>query len=727
MIETPFSEGHRIYCVRRFISSGRERRVSVVGMAPGPLSLLRDMIISSGTRDSIGMGLLHCHKGWRNCCLAVGCLSLLFLLFPAVGQSQENVAPLPPEGAPLMTVSEVHRGQRAVAYTIFEGQQIEPFFGTVQGIARNYFGPQRHIILIRFEGNKVQHSGIVHGMSGSPVYIEGKLIGAISLALSPFPKDPLAGITPIAYMLDEALDGGPGPLRAQKHLIPTRNGWRDGGLDAQHTPARTLDLVGALPAHAFEGAAHRSAQNGGSFNKVRLASLQNLEPSATENPHGGYPLRPLPIPLLFSGVDPDIYEHFRPFFESLPVSTRLGTGGALDLRQPGVADVEAAAATVRPGGSVAAVLIEGDMSLTASGTVTYRDGNRIYAFGHPFLQQGPVSIPMASADVITTVADLTYPFKLVNTGLLVGEITHDRVTAVVGNIGPVPEMIPVQLNISVDGEKRTQFAFRLLEQRRLTPVLLQLALANAFKKQWRYFEEGTYTMTTTIRLKDRPPMVIRDLYAMAGTPTSSNMFDLIDDVAHPFAAIFENRFKPVVIEEIVVDLQASQSRNVFEIEAVYVDHARVRPGEVLDVKVLFNSWRGTRAVRTFRLAIPEGAQEGLMTIRVADALTLDTSLDAGGRPSPEMARDFEELMASVARDRRRDHCYLQLLEKRPGLAIRHQQLPALPLSVQRILQNTTNGDAALVLETAIVSEASVVLDGAVVGAQELSLWVLPNQ
>lgn len=632
-----------------------------------------------------------------------------------LGEAWSRTAPLlPPAQAPFMEVSEVRPGMHVVAYTVFEGSTVEPFRGVVKGIARGMLGPQRDVVIVLFEEPRMKHVGIVHGMSGSPVYIGGKLLGALSLSLSPLPKDALGGVTPIAYMLDEAKLQGPGPgsPRAQQPW-PERDG-----------------LSPTLPPPLGQPSRASGAMHGGA-----------LAPAA---PFGAGLW-------LWRGLDPDVFAHyqtrwaaqpmllqaqadFSPLPESLPPRItpaqsefshqRAERVASAPTTRPSPAGAETLGSGIVPGGSVAVVLAEGDINLMATGTVTWRDDKTVLGFGHPFLQQGLTRLPMAEADVVATVADQTYPYKLSNLGKLVGTITADRVTAIVGTIGAPPPMIPVEVEIKQQGEVSTRLRVRLVDDREVGPLLYQVVLSSALRRPWRFLQEGTFQVKSTLTLKGGASLTTQGTYTLSQTPDANGMFDIIDALARPYTLILQNPFERAEIERVQVQIDATPEEKLYRIQRMQVDAVQVRAGDKVQVRVQLSRHLGSSQELRFQVPIPENAA-GPYTLSVADLETVEARGHVGGRPDPTRAEDLAQLLTLLQRQRVGDGVYVQLLRKTQGVKVRQQELPALPASARQLLELKASSEVAPYLEQQLVFETQQHLDGAVVGNEELELEILP--
>src|SRR5262249_5592018 len=277
---------------------------------------------------------------------------------------------------------------------------------------------------------------------------DGKLLGAVAYGF-PFSKETIAGITPISEMIDATRTGGP---RAASTLFPT-----------PFTAA--AGLKAPLDRESFVAALKRPMPT------IPLAAGM---PAALV----GQSLAPISVPLTFSGFDPATFECARGLFAGMGFTPVMGTGGKAMAPAPARPDLQ-------PGGAVGVSLIEGDMDLSATGTVTHIDNNRVYAFGHPFYNLGPTQFPMRKAYVYSVFPSLYQSWKISSAADAVGTIEQDRITAVAGVIGRAPRMIPVEVRIKTSRGQERAFAFRMVEDELFSPVLAYVSLASVLQSNER--------------------------------------------------------------------------------------------------------------------------------------------------------------------------------------------------------------------------------------------------
>lgn len=351
----------------------------------------------------------------------------------------------------MMPLRNVRPGMTGIGKTVFSGSRIEEFQVEILGVLENT-GPRQSMILARLSGGPLAHSGVMQGMSGSPVYIEGKLVGAVSSAFQ-FSKDPIAGIRPIEEMLRQQPD--------QRR----RAAW-----DPQ-----ALQLAAGLPPRS-------------------------------EYAYGTARLTDLASPLFLGGFTPRTLEHFAPQLRQLGLEPMQGglSGGRSDGR---MGDSK----LVQPGSMISVQLISGDLSMGADGTVTHVDGDKVYAFGHRFLAVGPVEIPFARSEVLTLLPNLQTSFKISSGRETMGSITNDYTAAVAGKLGHRASTIPV--SISMNGEERTSYSMRIVRDRLITPFLLQMATFSAIDATERMQGASTVTVKGKVEFASAPPVLIDTIYS----------------------------------------------------------------------------------------------------------------------------------------------------------------------------------------------------------------------
>ena len=557
-----------------------------------------------------------------------------------------------------------------MAYTVFQGTKPAPMDVEVLGVLKNSNGPKGDVILIRLGGAKVEYTGVVAGMSGSPVYLNGKLAGAVAFRIGEFSKEPIAGVTPIAEMLEiSAIDRSPAP-----------------------------EPVQAKP--AFD-AAKKTAGPG-------VSNLSALD-SASQN-FANY-LKPIETPLVFNGFSEDAVQKFAPQFASAGVVPVMGAGSVSDAKQP---------EPLEPGSAVSAVLVRGDMDIAATCTVTYLDADRLLACGHPLMQFGMVDLPMTKAQVLATLPSPLNAFKIVNATEAVGAFVQDRHNGILGEFGKKPEMIPVTLNIHSDSADR-QIHYEVLNNARLSPVAMMATVFNALHGVNEYGEETTYRMNGRIRVDGYPDVALQDMFASADGGQPGAMLAAAS-LGERFSRIYDNPYSVPAINGVQLDFDMVRERRWARLESARTDITEARPGDDIVIEALLRPYRGEGAVHHIPIHIPTSTAKGPLRILVSDGDTLDR-LQHGMSP---MARklDLASTIAYLNKEHVNNRVYVSLLASDPEAVVADKVMPTLPLSIMNVMEGMRGTQEMVVSNESSVNEAATgPLDYVVSGAQVLTIAI----
>jgi hypothetical protein len=596
---------------------------------------------------------------------AVLSLAAFFYFFTTMAIAAEAGAHAP-KTTETIPVSQIHTGMRGVAYTVFEGTQPEAMDVEVLGVLKNMNGPKGDIILVRLHGPKVEYTGVVAGMSGSPVYLDGKLAGALAFRIGEFSKEPIAGVTPIADMLEiNAFDKSPG---------------------------------GASPVSAVPGNA--ATKTAGPGEPVNLP-VQN---------YANY-LKPIEAPLVFNGFSEETIKLFAPQFASAGIVPVMGAGSVSDAKQP---------EPLEPGSAISAILVRGDMDIAATCTITYLDATRLLACGHPLLQFGSVDLPMNKADVLATLPSPLNAFKIVNTTEPVGAFVQDRHTGIMGLLDKQPDMIPVTLTIR-SGAATKEIHYEVLNNARLSPVAMMATVFNALHGINDYGEETTYRLKGLISVKGFPDVALQNVFAPtdAGQPAA---FLAALALGERFGRIYDNPFDAPSVKSVHLDFDLVKERRWARLESARTDVTEARPGDEITVETVLAPYRGDRLVRQIPIKIPTSAPKGLLRILVSDGDTLDRMR----RGMPMMARklDLASTIALLNKEHSNNRVYVSLLEADPEAMVADKVMPTLPFSVMNVMDGMRGTQEMVVLGESQVNEAATPpLDFAVGGAQVLAITI----
>jgi hypothetical protein len=594
----------------------------------------------------------------------VACLS-----FPCLISAQTSPSASAAQKAQIITVSEIHAGMRGVAYTVFEGVKPESMDVEVLGVLHNVNGPKGDIILVRLHGKKVEYTGVVAGMSGSPVYLDGKLAGALAFRIGEFSKEPIAGVTPIADMLEiSRLDRSP----------------------AEETSA-VKPAVNAVAGKT--GAPGESAELSGS-----VQSFANY-------------LKPIETPLVFNGFSEQAIQLFAPQFASAGIVPVMGAGSVSNDKQP---------EPLEAGSAVSAILVRGDMDIEATCTVTYVDAQRLLACGHPLLQFGSVDLPMNKAEVLATLASPLNAFKIVNTTEPVGTFVQDRHTGIMGVFDRQPEMIPVTLSIhSSSGVK--QFHYEVLNNPKLTPVALMVTVFNALHGVNEFGEEITYRLAGSIAVKGFPEVTMRNMFAPVENGQPAAMQAALS-LGERFGRIYDNPYNAPAIAGVKLDFDLVRERRWARLESARTDVTEARPGQDIMLETVLAPYRGERIVRQIPVKIPTSASKGTLRILVSDGETLDRI--SRGNPAFGRKLDLASTIALLNKEHSNNRVYVSLLEADPEARVADKVMPTLPISIMNVMDGMRGNQEMVVSgESSVDETATAPLDYVVSGAQLLTITV----
>src|SRR3989449_6565694 len=593
--------------------------------------------------------------------VVLGCVLCFFV--SSLAANAENSKPVP-----TIAVSQIHAGMKGVAYTVFQGVKPEAMDVEVLGVLRNANGPKGDIILVRLGGAKAQYTGVVAGMSGSPVYIDGKLAGALAFRIGEFSKEPIAGVTPISEMLEiNAMDRRPGGDSA--------------------------------PIQARAGAAETKTSGPG-MNSASIS--QNV---------GNY-LRPIDTPLVFNGFSEETIRRFAPQFASAGVVPVMGAGSHSDVKQP---------EPLEPGSAVSAILVRGDMDIAATCTVTYVDPQRLLACGHPLLQFGMVDLPMTKAQVLATLPSPLNAFKIVNTTEPVGAFVQDRHTGIMGLFDKQPDMIPVTLTIHGGGPTPKEFHYEVLNNAKLSPVAMMATVFNALRGINEYGEEITYRMNGNISVQGYPEVMLQNMFAPgdSGQPAAALAALSLGD---RFGKIYDNPYDVPEIRGVKLDFDLVKERRWARLETARTDLTEARPGDEIVVETVLRPYRGERILRQVPIHIPTSTSKGPLRILVSDGETLDRmrrGMSLFGRKL-----GLGPTIALLNKEHANNRVYVSLLEADPEAMVADKVMPTLPLSVMNVMEGMRGTQEMVVLGESSVNEAATApLDYAVAGGQILTITI----
>jgi len=608
-------------------------------------------------------------------------LLLVFATQSAVSAQTKTLAKT--ENTLVFPLDDLRPGMKGVARTVFSGTEPQEFGVEILGVLPGYPAPRQSAIIARLSGPQVEKTSVFAGMSGSPVYIDGRIVGAIAFSF-PFAKEPICGITPIQEMIDIFAAG-----QGSKALEPREP------RALSFTQLASSDWKPNLPKQAIAGA-------------PMIASVASGSPLL---PLMGQQIQPIATPVVFGGISQQTLALFASDLMSnglLPVS---GAGGAAAITPIGPVTEK----TLAPGTSVSVQLVRGDYSIAASGTVTMRDGDQIYAFGHPFLSLGTADMPMAEASVVTVIANTNNSFKLAVPGQMVGAVSQDRATGVFGKLRQAPRMIPVKIKLHTSRARTEEFSYEVANDAFLTPLLMNLTIYNTITASERSLGESTITISGEVGIKGHAPVQLERRFSSANAAAMA-----AGSIAVPVAALLTSGFDNVQLDGITLDITSTDNRYAATLERISIDRNEARRGENIEIQAYVRTESGKQFVQRIPVQIPADAPPGPLVVFVGDGGALQESSAA----KAFVPQDLGQLVGAINKIRKDDRLYVKLFRVTPGVVIGTSELPNLPPSVVATLNNdrSSGGYTAMPLSPLFEKElapADFVINGQQVIAIEV--------
>jgi SpoIVB peptidase S55 len=564
--------------------------------------------------------------------------------------------------ARLFPLEDVRAGMKGVGRTVFAGTEPEEFGVEILGVLPGFPGPRQSAIIARLTGPLAEKTGVFAGMSGSPVYLDGRLVGAVAFSF-PFSKEPIAGITPIQQMID-IFERGPAPRST------TGGGAREPHA-VSFTQLAATEWKPSLPKPAVTGA-------------PLLAQVASGSPLL---PLMGQQFQPIATPVVFGGISQESLALFTPQLLASGLLPVAGVGGAAAITPLAPSNDK----TLAPGTSVSVQLVRGDFSIAASGTVTFRDGQRIYAFGHPFLSLGVADMPMTESSVVTVVSNANNSFKLAVPSQMVGSISQDRATGIYGQLGQSPKMIPVKINLHTSRDRTEVYTYEVASDSFLTPLLLNLTIFNTITSSERALGDQTISMRGQINVKGQPPIVIdRRISASANAPLLA-----AGSVAVPVSALMTSGFEGVELSGVTLDIGSTDTKYAASLERIALDRTEARPGETVEIQAYVRTDSGKQFVQRIPVQIPLDVPLGQLLVFVGDG----GALQEGSAAKAFVPQDLGQLVDAINKIKKNDRLYVKLFRITSGAVIGTSELPNLPPSVIATLNSdrTSGGYTPTVL------------------------------
>lgn len=590
--------------------------------------------------------------------------SLLTLLVPSRLLAQPvsqpaHLPPRPPAQTKFFPLSQIRPGLQGVAYTVFQGSKPQPMGVEILGLLHNALGPDQDMILVRLEGSKADYTGVVAGMSGSPVYVDGKLVGALAYRIGQFSKEPIGGVTPIQEMLQ---------VRDLKSPTPQM-------LLANHSAAQDQSS-GLTATSAF-----------GSF-------------------------QPIATPLVFSGFTPSALHFWKQHAAGLGLTDISALGGSdSSAKQPG---------PLRPGDAVSALLVSGDLEISATCTVTYVDPHQMLACGHPITQFGPVSMPMTKAEVLATLPSPMNSFKIINTTQTIGSITQDRQFAIMGVFGKKADTIPVVVHIDgVSGVGPQTLHLHVVDQPSVTPLAVMVAVYQGLMQQNSYSAESSYRITGTVRLTGYPSVKLNQLVAPTDGAPANLIAALV--VGQRFSRLYSNAARRTAIQSVDIHVQQIPQRLTAQIVSAHADRTTLQAGQTVTLEASVLPWHGEIHNLRIPVTLPLNLPPGPVRLLISDGATLDRL-----NRSPALNAHPLSVAATIAQlnsDHPSDHLYVTILAPQPQATLDGRTLSAMPISMANVLQPLRQDHALSLHGESATTISSIPVNAMLTGHQIITLQI----
>ena len=520
-------------------------------------------------------------------------------------------------------LKDIRPGMHATGRTVFSGAHIEEFQVEILGVLEN-IGPKESLILGRLSGGPLAETGVLQGMSGSPVFLDGKLVGAVAMAF-PFAKEPIAGIRPIEDMLRVS----------------------DASSEPMHQARASLDH----------------------------ADLTAMLPKPQEALAGEMRMVDIATPVSFGGFTRAAIEHFTPQLRALGLEPRQGVsgGGQVAARMGDPAALE-------PGAMISVQLMTGDMSIGADGTVTHIDHGKIYAFGHRFLSVGPTELPFARSEVLTLLPNLSSSFKISAPKEWMGTISQDRNTAIAGELGRRARMAPISITLGHGGHKIEGYEMQMVNDRFLAPFLMQIAVFSAIDSTQRTLGAATYSVRGEIEFQgNAPPLKLNNMYA--GDANTALLVSLSSAI--PLAYVLQSGFSSLEVKKVALEIECFDEKKQLQIDQVVAAPHEVRPGEKVRLTTVLVGDNGAEVTRAVDYLVPEGAPPGPLCFTVADGNV--TNIAEYRQIVGETPRSAERLVANVNKLRANTKAYVRVWRPEPNFQLEGEDFPNPPPSLALIL------------------------------------------
>lgn len=606
---------------------------------------------------------------------------ILSVLYGTGFSQKASVIPAVP-GAEVFPLSQLKEGMKGTARTVFRGTEPEEFGVEILGVVPGSIGPHQDLIIGKLSGENAMRTFVFAGMSGSPVYIDGKIVGAISYSF-PFAKEPICGITPIEQMIS-LMEKGP--------MMKPASEPRTVSVDELRSDRWNIAMAG----------------NYGSDRPI----LSGMTSNSALAQVAGQQIARIATPITFAGISQSTLDMFAPELTRagiLPVAA-LGSGTKIDSIK------KANGSTLVGGTSVIVQLARGDISIGAAGTVTLRDGEKIYAFGHPFFSLGSTELPMNESHVVIVVPNANNSFKLAVADDLVGTLTQDRATGIYGKLGQTPKMLPVKLKVTNSRGRGEEIRFESAVDDFLTPLILNIGGQNVIQANERGIGEMTIDVKGEIAIRGEQSVRIDRRFAGPQATAFA-----ASTAAVPLASLLKANFDGLNITSVDLTFTISEGSKTAALERLSLDRLQVKAGENLNLSIFVRNESGKLIEQPVSIAVPKDAPAGPMSLTIGDGNSVQENA-AIKQFTPKTAA---ELISIINAMKRSDRLYAILSRTATGAVVGASEMPNLPPSVLATMNNDRSaGGAKATTQKVLFDQLLPTSDYLVSGSQTIAIEVV---
>ncbi|MDQ1352063.1 MAG: Peptidase protein [Acidobacteriota bacterium] len=592
---------------------------------------------------------------------------MLFFLSPCTG-GDSGLYAAEPEMSDIMKLSEIKPGMIGEGKTIFKGTEIETFKFKVLGVLEK-FVPDKNMIIVELESPVLAEAGIIAGMSGSPAYIDGKIIGSISYGFA-FSKRPIGGITPI------------------EDIIKT---------DEYNNPTFTIDISDIKI--QFDKENIKSITD---FLQKELTRRINYTPLDT--------LTPIQLMGIQKGMDPTVLSPLTPLL-SPAGSFKDFNQDQFDARN---LKIDRKMFAINAADAAAIPLIRGDFEYSASGTVTYVKGSKVYMFGHPFFNLGTVDFPLHKAEVITVVPSYQSSFKITATRNPIGAVLQDRLSAVQADLDHTPYMIPIK--VFLENRNRT-FNLEVVNHPLLTPILASVSLDNIFSSEYKQFGFSSLRVKGTIFIENEKNIIIDDLFS--GINASDEFGGLL--LAINFF-LMNNKDRTIKIQKMDFEIDGSERVSSTAIENVILNKQAFYPGELIDIRIHLKNERGNEPVEQMQITAPNlksGSEFYLMVAGKNEMIRFETK----NIKSDYFPISLNTLIRAINNIRKNNRIYLKLMTPGEGIFIKGNEYSNLPVTMNNVFSYNATSEDQTEMKFSTITEYQYPVPAVVTGTKLFKLKI----